>query len=243
MRGWSAADVLQHLVDTQRTFLLTNGASLPDPAPVVAQGPALAWRTHSEAVARALADPRVGEAPYETPSASRPSARSSATSTASTWSSTGGTSPAPPGRHLDPGRRAGRARRRGRRLGRAPIRRRHLLGPARGWRRRAAPGAGPRTLRPGRPVGRPGRGGVAGQGRSGGDGRREVAEAVLELALADEREAHLLQQLLVGDLAPVVGEADERAVGALRVKLPEPLPALGVGAGGAVCQPTIVFSA
>ncbi|MBD5832129.1 maleylpyruvate isomerase family mycothiol-dependent enzyme, partial [Janibacter melonis] len=65
--GWSAADVLQHLVDTQRTFLLTNGASLPDPAPVVAQGPALAWRTHSEAVARVLADPRVGEAPYETP--------------------------------------------------------------------------------------------------------------------------------------------------------------------------------
>lgn len=65
--GWSATDVLQHLVDTQRTLLLTNGASLPDPAPVVAQGPALAWRTHSEAVARALADPRVGEAPYETP--------------------------------------------------------------------------------------------------------------------------------------------------------------------------------
>lgn len=63
---WSAAEVLQHLIDTQRTFMLQAGASLPDPAPTVASGPAVAWRTHAEAVARALADDRVGERPYDT---------------------------------------------------------------------------------------------------------------------------------------------------------------------------------
>ena len=65
--GWSAADVLQHLIDTQRDFMLKAGAEMPDPAPVVARGPADAWRTHAEATARNLADPRIGEAPHETP--------------------------------------------------------------------------------------------------------------------------------------------------------------------------------
>lgn len=56
-------DVIQRVVDDQRTFLLQAGASLPHPAPKVAEGAGLAWRTHAESVARALADDRVGEAP------------------------------------------------------------------------------------------------------------------------------------------------------------------------------------
>lgn len=66
--GWSGLDVLQHLIDTQRDFLLKAGADLPDPAPTIAAlGPATAWRTHAEAVARQLADDTFGERPYETP--------------------------------------------------------------------------------------------------------------------------------------------------------------------------------
>jgi uncharacterized protein (TIGR03086 family) len=65
--GWSAADVLQHMIDTQRTFMLQAGASLPHPEPTVADGPAMAWRTHAESIARALADDRIGEKPHETP--------------------------------------------------------------------------------------------------------------------------------------------------------------------------------
>lgn len=66
--GWSGLDVLQHLIDTQRDFLLKAGAELPDPAPTVAAlGPATAWRTHAEGVARALADDTLAERAYETP--------------------------------------------------------------------------------------------------------------------------------------------------------------------------------
>lgn len=65
--GWSAADVVQHMIDTQRTFMLQAGASMPHPEPKVADGPATAWRTHAEAVARALADDRIGEKTHETP--------------------------------------------------------------------------------------------------------------------------------------------------------------------------------
>lgn len=65
--GWSAADVLEHLIDTERTFILTHGGDMPELPPKVSDGPALAWRTHAEAVARALIDPRVGEKPQDTP--------------------------------------------------------------------------------------------------------------------------------------------------------------------------------
>ena len=66
--GWSGLDVIQHLIDTQRDFLLKAGADLPDPAPTVAAlGPATAWRTHAEGVARQLADDTLAERPYETP--------------------------------------------------------------------------------------------------------------------------------------------------------------------------------
>lgn len=65
--GWTTADVLQHMVDTQRDFLLKAGAEMPDPTPSVARDGATAWRTHAEAVARNLADPTIGEQPHETP--------------------------------------------------------------------------------------------------------------------------------------------------------------------------------
>lgn len=66
--GWSGLDVVQHLIDTQRDFLLKAGADLPNPAPTVAAlGPATAWRTHAEGVARQLADDTLAERPYETP--------------------------------------------------------------------------------------------------------------------------------------------------------------------------------
>ncbi|HIZ99081.1 MAG TPA: maleylpyruvate isomerase family mycothiol-dependent enzyme [Candidatus Janibacter merdipullorum] len=66
--GWSGLDVIQHLIDTQRDFLLKAGAELPDPAPTVeALGGATAWRTHAEAVARQLADDTFAERAYDTP--------------------------------------------------------------------------------------------------------------------------------------------------------------------------------
>lgn len=67
-RGWSGLDVIQHLIDTQRDFLLKAGADLPDPAPTIeALGPGTAWRTHAEGVARQLADDTFAAKPYETP--------------------------------------------------------------------------------------------------------------------------------------------------------------------------------
>lgn len=63
--GWSGVDVVQHLIDTQRDFLLLAGADMPDPAPTVERlGASLAWRTHAEAVARQLADDGFAEGPH-----------------------------------------------------------------------------------------------------------------------------------------------------------------------------------
>jgi uncharacterized protein (TIGR03086 family) len=53
--GWTAADVVAHLVSTQRDFLGTHGVDL-GAAPDVAADPADAWREHSARVAAALAD-------------------------------------------------------------------------------------------------------------------------------------------------------------------------------------------
>jgi uncharacterized protein (TIGR03086 family) len=53
--GWSAADVVAHLVTTQRDFLLPHGADLGE-APDVQADPAAAWRDHSKRVREALAD-------------------------------------------------------------------------------------------------------------------------------------------------------------------------------------------
>jgi uncharacterized protein (TIGR03086 family) len=53
--GWSATDVLAHLLETQRDFLQTHGADLGT-APDVAADPAAAWRDHSKRVLGALSD-------------------------------------------------------------------------------------------------------------------------------------------------------------------------------------------
>ncbi|RBY88970.1 TIGR03086 family protein [Blastococcus sp. TBT05-19] len=52
---WSAADVVGHLISTQRDFLTTHGVDLGE-APDVAADPAAAWREHARRVAAALAD-------------------------------------------------------------------------------------------------------------------------------------------------------------------------------------------
>ena len=62
--GWSARDVLDHLVSTQREFLAGRGAELGD-APDVDADPAAAWRDHAERVAEALADDALAQRAYD----------------------------------------------------------------------------------------------------------------------------------------------------------------------------------
>ncbi|WP_324277444.1 maleylpyruvate isomerase N-terminal domain-containing protein [Blastococcus brunescens] len=64
MRGWSAADVVEHLITTQREFLGTHGVELGGP-PDVPADPAGAWRTHAAAVTRALSDDAVPDREFE----------------------------------------------------------------------------------------------------------------------------------------------------------------------------------
>ncbi len=61
--GWSATDVVAHLLETQRDFLQTHGADLGT-APDVAADPAAAWREHAERVRERLTDD-VAATPYE----------------------------------------------------------------------------------------------------------------------------------------------------------------------------------
>ncbi|MGY2064056.1 TIGR03086 family metal-binding protein [Blastococcus sp. SYSU DS0619] len=56
--GWTAADVVGHLVETQRQFLTTHGVDLGE-APDVAADPAAAWREHAARVAEAMTDDAV----------------------------------------------------------------------------------------------------------------------------------------------------------------------------------------
>lgn len=62
--GWSAADVVVHLVDTQREFLTTHGVDLGD-RPDVEADPAVAWRQHADRVAEALSDEAVPATAFE----------------------------------------------------------------------------------------------------------------------------------------------------------------------------------
>ena len=55
--GWTARDVVAHVIDTQREFLTGHGVALADPPSLV--DPADAWRTHAAAVRAALADESV----------------------------------------------------------------------------------------------------------------------------------------------------------------------------------------
>ncbi len=56
--GWSARDVLTHLVDTQRDFFTGHGVDLGGP-PEVDTDPARAWRAHADRVMAALSDDAV----------------------------------------------------------------------------------------------------------------------------------------------------------------------------------------
>lgn len=62
--GWSARDVVAHLVDTQREFLTGRGIDLGG-APGTADDPAAAWRQHAERVTAAIADDAVVDREYE----------------------------------------------------------------------------------------------------------------------------------------------------------------------------------
>ncbi|MDP9460825.1 MAG: maleylpyruvate isomerase family mycothiol-dependent enzyme [Actinomycetota bacterium] len=61
---WSAADVVGHLIGTQREFLATHGVDLGE-APDVAADPRAAWRRHAKRVAEALSDDAVPARQFE----------------------------------------------------------------------------------------------------------------------------------------------------------------------------------
>jgi len=56
--GWSAGDVVRHLIETQRDFLAKHGVDLGD-SPEIDQGLAAAWRAHSSVVADRIAQDTV----------------------------------------------------------------------------------------------------------------------------------------------------------------------------------------
>lgn len=61
--GWTVRDVVQHVIDTERDFLVRQGhelAGAPDP-----ENPADAWRTHRAAVEEVLAGDGVAEREYD----------------------------------------------------------------------------------------------------------------------------------------------------------------------------------
>ncbi|SDN77380.1 TIGR03086 family metal-binding protein [Geodermatophilus sp. DSM 45219] len=62
--GWSVRDVVRHLVQTQREFLVGRGVDLGQ-EPDVDADPAAAWRAHAGRVAAAVADEAVAGQPYE----------------------------------------------------------------------------------------------------------------------------------------------------------------------------------
>jgi uncharacterized protein (TIGR03086 family) len=62
--GWTAADVVVHLIDTQRGFLSSHGVDLGG-APDVAADPAAAWHEHARRVAAALADEAVAARAFD----------------------------------------------------------------------------------------------------------------------------------------------------------------------------------
>jgi uncharacterized protein (TIGR03086 family) len=62
--GWTARDVVRHLIETQRDFLTGHGVDLGD-RPDVDADPAVAWREHAQRVAAAVADPSVAGTEYD----------------------------------------------------------------------------------------------------------------------------------------------------------------------------------
>ncbi|MEU3020048.1 TIGR03086 family metal-binding protein [Nocardiopsis sp. NPDC007018] len=62
--GWSAADVVRHLIGTQRSFLEGAGVAPPE-SPDVDEDPAAAWTAHERGVLDLLSDPGVTDRTYE----------------------------------------------------------------------------------------------------------------------------------------------------------------------------------
>lgn len=60
--GWTAADVVGHVIDTQRDFLQTRGVTLSEES---ATGPRHRWAEHHDAVRRALADEDLATTTYD----------------------------------------------------------------------------------------------------------------------------------------------------------------------------------
>lgn len=61
--GWTARDVLRHVVDSQRGFL--TGHDVEMPTVTLGLDPAEAWREHAAAMQRALSDPVVAGRAYD----------------------------------------------------------------------------------------------------------------------------------------------------------------------------------
>ncbi|MCZ2819984.1 TIGR03086 family metal-binding protein [Modestobacter sp. VKM Ac-2977] len=62
--GWTAADVVGHVIGTQREFLSTHGVDLGE-APDVAADPAAAWRAHAQRVTEAVSDDAVASREFD----------------------------------------------------------------------------------------------------------------------------------------------------------------------------------
>ncbi|WP_448623807.1 TIGR03086 family metal-binding protein [Geodermatophilus sp. URMC 64] len=62
--GWTARDVVGHMIDTQRELLTGHGIDMGE-APGVDGDPAAAWRDHAERVAGLLADDAVPAIAYD----------------------------------------------------------------------------------------------------------------------------------------------------------------------------------
>ncbi|NDZ92721.1 TIGR03086 family protein [Streptomyces sp. SID6673] len=61
--GWTARDVVGHVIETQRDFIARHEIHL-DETPAL-DDPAAAWRAHRTAVADRLAEPAVGAKPFD----------------------------------------------------------------------------------------------------------------------------------------------------------------------------------
>ena len=62
--GWTARDVLRHVIETQREFLIGRDVDLGD-SPDVDGDPATAWRNHAKRVVEAMSDDDVAATAYD----------------------------------------------------------------------------------------------------------------------------------------------------------------------------------
>jgi uncharacterized protein (TIGR03086 family) len=62
--GWSARNVVRHLIETQRDFLTGHGIDLGE-APDIDLDPAAAWQEHAKRVAAAVADDSLVATPFD----------------------------------------------------------------------------------------------------------------------------------------------------------------------------------